>query len=134
MSHYTTIRIKIRDADALREVLERKGYTVKDEEGNVIGRKGPQTLFFRKRRRDFVFEARYERGEGLAIRAAASLGREVDAAERKRKAEAEAEAEAQRLQQEYAVAKVREQISLRGLNIVNEEQTEDGTVRMVLQL
>jgi len=139
VSHYTTIRIQIRDLDCLRKVMKSRGFDFDDRGDRVTFRKGNEVYEVSStgsggqsqlnRAIDLVgptsrvkSQLRAERREERRSEAAKARLEELAAKERE---------EELKIQQQYAVEKVKEQLSLRGFNLLEEAQGQDGSIRLV---
>jgi hypothetical protein len=122
MSHFTTIKVQIKDAGVLREVLQGLGYVV-EVDGKVRGYQGNTTVADFVIRRSNGYDIGFRRSEGdenyevIADFWGTGINQRQFLNE---------------VQQKYAHRMLMNTVALQGYSVEAEEVMEDGTVRVVV--
>jgi Protein of unknown function (DUF1257) len=122
MSHFTTIKVQIKDGEVLREVLQELGYGV-EMNTMVRGYRGDRTAANYVIRRSNAYDIGFRRSEGdenyevIADFWGTGINQKQFLSE---------------VQQKYAHRMLLNTVAEQGYSVEDEEVMEDGTVRVVV--
>ena len=137
MSHFSRIATKLSETDKLKEALERLGHEVEMGPTHVRGYQGQQEPVDLAIRRpegyDIGFRKRLDGGDvedaGVEVHEMGDVEMVVD----KWGLKIDEKEFLQAVTQQYAYCVIREQATLDGFVLIEEETQEDGTVRLIFE-
>lgn len=120
MSHFTTIKVKIKDGEILHKTLQELGYTV-ETNTNVRGYQGKKTKAEYVIRQNNGYDLGFRRQSDNYELVADFWGAKIDQTKF-----------INDISQKYAHYTLKEEVEKQGFNIEEEETLEDGTLRVVV--